>query len=638
MKLIGAKVTNYKSIDDSDWVVFDDVTCMVGKNESGKTTFVQALYKLNPIDSSTGNYDVTMDYPRKAMATYKKNTHEKFPADVICAEYELSEEEVKLIEDEFGKGILKSRRFTITKNYKNQRNYCIEIDEENAVKHFLNSRAIVPETKSIIEKARTCEDLLTLLEQVREGSPKVVELLITDFKQMCEPTVSDNVINRHIVKYMPCFVYFDQYSTMKGTASIQYLKSRRDNNQLDSSEKTLLSLLTLAGTNLEQFEDQSNYESLKAELEAASIAITDDVFKFWTTNTKLQVEFDISPANPNDQPPLNNGTILHIRIKNTRHRVSVPFDERSKGFVWFFSFLAYFSELKDKECSLILLLDEPGLSLHAKAQNDLLRFIDERLAPDYQVVYTTHSPFMVNPSKLQRVRTVQDMDDKGTVISGDVLRNDRDTIFPLQAALGYDLAQTLFVGPHCLLVEGPSDLIYLQILSEACAANSQEALDPRWVIVPVGGADKVSTFVSLLGANQLDIAVIMDISSKDMQRIRNLQSNGFLGSSSLIDIGSIIGAKDADIEDLFDAKFYLNLVNSAYSTTLKLDDLTDPNPRIIKRIESFFKQNDIAGGQFSHYRPAVYLLQKQKELMKSLEATVAQSAMLFKRINSLLQK
>ncbi len=68
---------------------------------------------------------------------------------------------------------------------------------------------------------------------------------------------------------------------------------------------------------------------------------------------------------------------------------------------------------------------------------------------------------------MDRTRTAEDKDDEGTVISADILRNDRDTVFPLQAALGYDLAQTLFLGPECLLVEGPSDLIYLQVLGEA---------------------------------------------------------------------------------------------------------------------------------------------------------------------------
>ena len=93
--------------------------------------------------------------------------------------------------------------------------------------------------------------------------------------------------------------------------------------------------------------------------------------------------------------------------------MTVPFDDRSKGFVWFFSFLAYFSQIERGDRDLVLLLDEPGLSLHAKAQGDFLRLIENRLAPKHQVVYTTHSPFMIDARKLDRIRTVEDVDGKG---------------------------------------------------------------------------------------------------------------------------------------------------------------------------------------------------------------------------------
>ena len=97
----------------------------------------------------------------------------------------------------------------------------------------------------------------------------------------------------------------------------------------------------------------------------------------------------------------------------------------------------------------------PGLALHAKAQADLLRYIEDRLAPNYQVIYTTHSPFMMQePAHLLRARTVEDVYiepkssgeqviDSGTVVGGDVLSIDRDTLFPLQACLGYEITQTL---------------------------------------------------------------------------------------------------------------------------------------------------------------------------------------------------
>ena len=123
------------------------------------------------------------------------------------------------------------------------------------------------------------------------------------------------------------------------------------------------------------------------------------MFEYWTTNENLEIRFDIEHTT-------NNIRYLNIRIYNSKHRVTLPLKNRSKGFLWFFSFLVWFSKIQgDKNSNYILLLDEPGLSLHASAQNDLLRFIDEKLAPEYQVIYTTHSPFMIDSLKLNEVRT-----------------------------------------------------------------------------------------------------------------------------------------------------------------------------------------------------------------------------------------
>jgi predicted ATP-dependent endonuclease of OLD family len=111
-------------------------------------------------------------------------------------------------------------------------------------------------------------------------------------------------------------------------------------------------------------------------------------------------------------------------------------------------------------------------------QADLLRYIEEKLKPDHQVIFTTHSPFMVPADRLDWVRTVEDVVVQkgqkfvsvGTRVGGDVLSTDRDTLFPLQAALGYEITQSLFVGEHTLLVEGPSDILYLKAASNALSA------------------------------------------------------------------------------------------------------------------------------------------------------------------------
>ena len=165
------------------------------------------------------------------------------------------------------------------------------------------------------------------------------------------------------------------------------------------------------------------------------------------------MEFHSDAARPNDPAPFDTGYVFRTRIKNRRHGVTVGFDDRSAGFVWFFSFLVWFSQVrKNYGDNVVLLLDEPGLGLHAKAQADLLRYINDKLVPAGQVIYTTHSPFMVDPNRLDAVlRTVEDVggegEVEGTKVGDQVFSTDADTLFPLQAALGYDITQTLSSGP-----------------------------------------------------------------------------------------------------------------------------------------------------------------------------------------------
>ncbi|MGW0574808.1 ATP-dependent nuclease [Streptomyces sp. NPDC002920] len=343
---------------------------------------------------------------------------------------------------------------------------------------------------------------------------------------------------------------------------------------------------------------------------------------------------------PGAQPPLNEGPILQVRVFNRRYRAAVPFDDRSRGFVWFFSFLAYFNEVEAAgTTNLILFLDEPGLSLHSRAQEDLLRLIDDRLAPKHQVLYTTHSPFMVDPDHLQRVRTVVDMERGGAKVSSEA---DEDTAFPLLTAMGVEMTQTVFVGEHTLLLEGPSDLIYLDVLTDIAETNGSVGLDPRWVKTPIGGAGKLSTFVTLLGANKLNVAVLVDSSTKDVGAVQRLWDNNQLAKNGLVEISEFTGTADADVEDLFDRDFYLELVNRAYASELtkpiSVSELNAKDPRVVRQIEAVFRKRKIAT-RFNHYKPAAVLLREQAALVPRIDpVTITRADQLFTRLNALLPK
>ncbi len=642
MLLKDVRIRDYRSVEDSGVVPIDiDVTCLVGKNESGKTAFLQALHLLNPLNPIKGKkkYDEVMDYPSRKSSAYKK-TRATDPATVVTAVFALEDHELAAVRQEFGPDCLTGTTVTVEAGYYGNKTMDAEVDVAAALKHLIAGLEVPSAELKPIKEATTVAVLKKALQAVAEPTAAVTAL-VARIEGWRKESLILHLIDTYWNAWLPVFFYFDDYSTMRGRVSMPHIQARKAAGTLEESEKTFLALLATVDADLADFET-ANFERLTRELEGAANGITDKVFEYWTQNKELRLEIRVSGADPADEPPLDQAPIVNVRIYNPRHRVSVPFDERSRGFVWFFSFFAYFSDIEQQDGRrTILLLDEPGLALHATAQGDFLRFIDDELAKNHQVLYSTHSPFLVKPDRFDRVRTVQDVDGKGTQVSADIFRTDSETVFPLQTALGYELAQTLFVGPDCLLVEGPSDLLYLQILSQACEAAGLTGLDPRWVVTPVGGADKLGTFVSLLGANQLNIAALIDSNPKDKQRIAALQANGHLKGRALIGISEITGTDEADIEDLLDPAFYLALVNAAYASdlpkSLKAGDLKSKAPRITARIEQHLCDNDIANGRLNHYRPAAHLLREQVALIPKIDKDTLQRAdALFKRLNSLL--
>jgi predicted ATPase len=616
MLMKSAHVKLFKSVTDSGPVEFDDnVTCLVGKNESGKTTVLEALYRLNPLPMGyRKTFEGLLDYPRRI---YNRDKEKVSSTVAIAATFALEADDIQAVEAKCGKGALNSPIIQVHRDYENKLGWRIDYNEKKLIEHEIAGSDLDP---ALGEDATTWSGLLATL-RAQKDPPEAVRTFLSKF--------GDKDLRAEVqallAERLPKFLYFDKYTVMPGRVSIHRLQHTNE-NQLKPDERTALSLLRLAGVDAADF-TEIQYEARKASLEAAANRVTDEVFEFWSQNKDLSVELDVDfktpPTDPIGQPPF-----LDVRIRNYRHRVTLNFGERSQGFMWFFSFLSAFSEFRERE-RMILLLDEPGLGLHAAAQADLLRFIDERLAQGHQVIYSTHSPFMVEATRLDRVRTVEDVDHEGTKVSADVLSTSTDTRFPLQAALGYELAQTLFLGPDNLIVEGPADYIYLQVISSHLRGLGRTGLDPRWVIVPVGGLDKIPTFVALLGA-QLNVAVVLEVSAGATQKVNSLVQRGIIAGEKLIPLTEFTGTPEADIEDLFEVDFYLDLLGRSGIAAIKQGQLKTKG-RILKRVEA------VIGTSFDHYRPARYLLEHQVELLKKIDnGALDRFETLFKRANVLL--
>lgn len=594
----------YKSIENTGEIIVNPrITRFVGQNEAGKTALLELLYTLRPVPTVGKKKFALDDYPRKKFNAYKR-IHAESPHSPVTATFLISDEEISEIEDNFGVGVLKSPKFNLIKYYdQDTARRTLSVNESVYIQKFLSKLSLEAETA---ERLKASSSIKALKSEVAK--------LPDEQKNLFKDMVDDLAAAVYSSLNVPHFFYFDDYSILPGEISLRKLQQFEADPKSVGEEadslRTASALLKFAGAETKEFLEIGNYNRLKADLEAASNEITDKLRKYWTTNKNLEIEFDIEAViGPNNQL---QDTKLHIRVCNTKHRVTVPFQKRSKGFIWFFSFLVSFTEYREHDEEIILLLDEPGTNLGAVAQRDLMRYFDHELIPYHQVLYTTHSSHMIDMRQLETVRTVEDEED-GTKVSNDPYRHSTETLFPLQAALGFDLSQSLFVGPNNLLVEGPSDIIYIQLASQMLVTKGRQFLTPEWKVVPTGGIDRIATFVSLFGGHGLNLAVFMDVKNGDQQKIDQILKNKLLLRGNVITVGSILNAKEADIEDLFSAETYLKLVNYSYKKELngheiKMKELTDQSGRIVKRLETYFAEANVNGGKFSHYKPAFDLM------------------------------
>ena len=645
MRLENVQITDFRCIEDSGEFSLDQVSCLVGKNESGKTAILKALHKLKPDNATKESFVPSSDYPKRK---WRPDAPIQESHKVISSTWEMSDGDVAAVESVFGSGTLADRIFTLNKGYDNTRRFSVQINQAALLKSFVSKDKLSTEDFQPISACKTVDEVTEALKELPSRT-QAQDSLFSELNAKF-PKGSSLAFENVIAARVPTFLYFDEYLTLPGAVAINEVLARKQQNILTDRDQIFLALLSLAGTTLENVVQAGTFEEFNSRLRAVSNQTSDMVFKYWSQNRHLKVDIRLDQARPADPAPFNSGYVFRTRIENTRHRADTSFDERSRGFVWFFSFLIWFYDLKKKHGDdLIILLDEPGLSLHARAQADLLRYIREELSPHYQVIYTTHSPFMVDPDRLLSCRTVEDVvvKDKatneerllGTKVSGDVLSTDEDTISPLQRALDYELTQTLFVGRNTLLVEGPSDLAYLKWFSRQLSLAGKSPLDYRWNICIGGGVIRIPGFVSLFRGNGLNVAAMVDVQHGEKQKIELARKA--LGES-LVTVNAFASQEDADIEDVLGREFYVALVNKAL-------DLRQPHKmpankpssapvRVVKEVEAHAAALPIQYSEFSHFMPADWLYQHEEEGAKLPGFSVALERMekLIAKLNSLL--
>ena len=431
---------------------------------------------------------------------------------------------------------------------------------------------------------------------------------------------------------IPKFIYVDEYPELDGHQDIAAYLQRKSQNQRDDSDKNFEKLCKVAGLNpdeLQRLHGQSDHETRNQLANRASAVVTGEIKRLWKDRA-LKIRFNLD----------GNHLDTIISDPTSTYDVEVNLNDRSRGFQWFFAFYITFSADTDGGHAedAVLLLDEPGLYLHAKSQSDLLHHLEVDFSN--QILYSTHSPFMVPTHALDSVRTVNIAEEAGTTVTNDPT-GDARTLFPLQAALGYDLAQSLFVGPNNLVVEGVTDFWILSAVNAYALEKGRTSLSPTLTMTPAGGAQKVSYMVALLTSESLNVLVLLDTERDSKATKDELLRAKLIRDQNVVFVSEAftVPPNEADIEDLLDPAIYESLVRESYVAELtgKTLTLNAKIPRVAKRIEAGLAD---LGLPFHKTRPTRLFLKKmasEPEKMLS-DQSLERFEALFALVNGRLNK
>jgi hypothetical protein len=166
MRLRTAHVTNFRCVEDSGEFTLDQVTCLVGKNESGKTSLLQALYNLHPWVGDGRAFDKERDYPRRHLNEYA-DRHPDGEAPVVRTVWELEPDDKAALVEALGPAAGALGRVTVSKTYGSKgTTWHVGVEEAAVVRHAVATAALHAEEAAELEPHRTIAGLRAALESL----------------------------------------------------------------------------------------------------------------------------------------------------------------------------------------------------------------------------------------------------------------------------------------------------------------------------------------------------------------------------------------------------------------------------------------------------------------------------------------
>lgn len=576
------RIMNYKSIKDSgDCYLSDNVTIFAGKNESGKSSILEALQ------------DFHKDREIRSEAVPIENTDLKpeIHLTLVVDKETVNEMLGEIIEDP--QALTNNVTIEIIKTY--PQDYSLSdatigllklstsVDKKNQEAVIVNVNNLLSELKTIIVQNPSLSSGVTLPVESTDLGTNVEEIKsqITAFKKQLSPylpqiadveqhdrisNLPDEIIKeldglddivdevelfveKFVSKYLP---YFILYSSFDDVFPDSIKKSELADNVWAKDLESISNFKIDQITSSDAQQRRNHAESTNVEFS--------EVFKQYWTQDDICLE-----VHPDEDS-------IYFYIKDNINNRSYKPAQRSKGQQWYLGFYTKVVARIREDVSNVILIDEPGLYLHAKAQKDLLK-VFEKHAKDNgaTVLFSTHSPYLISDEELERVRLVERLPKKGTLITGKLHTHptaSKETLTPLLTAIGLGANDGIgSLNKYSVIVEGPSDVFYLRAFAKLLNNN-------KYSFINGGGAGNMPFVGTITQGWGSKTVYLFDNDQGKTDGESNLIKNWAVIKE---EIESVVGSKGS-IEDIFSPDDFKKLVLANESATY-----TSSNSEYVKK-------------------------------------------------------
>lgn len=558
MKLKKFKITNYKSITDSgDCYLTDTITILAGKNESGKTSILEALEDFDtdkkiresakPIKSPESVPEISITF------IVEKDTVNEIFEEIKSSLKATGDFEIEIIKTfpdiySFSETTLQNEIFggkeieKIQKSIRDKWNKIKTIRTKyealgGSLFDFEFSDFTNEKTLFINFKNATTPNLAQIEEKERDMFSKLITETEVDINNLENLLATKTKFLEALKQWIPNFILFNSFEDIFPN-KIPFAELEKNEWIKDLSVISDLKITTIKGT------DDRGKEKHKDDI---NIKLNKDYEKFWTQDvSNLSVNWDSEH--------------LYFWIKEDGY----PYEPslRSKGRQWHLAFYIKVSARANEKIPNIILIDEPGLFLHAKAQEDILGKLEDS-AKEVQLIFSTHSPYLLEADKLNRVRLVHRSKKSGTEIENKVhALADKETLTPILTAIGLELNAGISAldKVNNAVVEGPSDVYYLNAFKKILNKDSVN-------FIFGGGCGNMPYVGTILHGWGGKVIYLYDNDQGKKDGEKNLQDNWLVTKDLILSVLNTAGS----IEDIFSTsdfkKFVLGDENKTYTET-----------------------------------------------------------------------